>query len=672
MFQSYRAKLQAVFVALGLAAIALTGWEASAGATAALEAATYDRLTAIRQTRVRQVERYFADLGAHVQALAADESVLEALEAFDAAWRGTAGATAAEEQVLRAHYGGLGAEAQRWFPRDRRTLALQHRFVAANPHPLGHKDRLLDAPGVYGRAHARFHPTFHRYQTAFGFYDIFLIDAVSLRVLYTVFKEVDFGVALGEAPYAESALADVVRRALALTEETFLLRDYEPYVPSHGDPAAFVAAPVWRAGAKVGVLVMQVSIREVNRVLTSDQRWQEEGLGRTGQAYAVGPDHLLRSDMRLRLEDPERYYAELRRGGTPAAVLDAIREHGTAILRLRAPRQTSVGTEPGVDARGVRVLRSHAPLQVPGLDWALMAEIEEDEALAPVRALRWRIFGIGAIIAAAFFVAAAWLARSVTGPVRALADGAARLGGRDFSARLPVASRDEIGQLAASFNRMAENLERTTVSKEELEALAGQLLTAQEDERRRIARELHDDVTQRMAAVAIEAGQLERLPEEARRQGLQRIKQHMGRLSDDIHRLSRSLHPGVLEDLGLVAAMEQECRAFFERGGPVVEFEHAGDFASLKRETRIVLYRILQEALRNVEKHAAASSVWVRLTRDDGVRLSVRDDGRGFAATQRRGGLGLTSMAERVRPLGGEVKVTSRPGEGTEVSVWLP
>lgn len=684
MFLSYRAKLQSVFVLLGLSAIAVTGWEASTGATAALEAATYDRLTAIRQTRLRQVERHFEDFALHIKALSVDESVLNALGQFREAWRTAPAATSLETQSLRNYYTQFAKGALDWFPTDPRTIALQHVFLAANPHPVGAKDRLLTAAGLYGRTHARFHPTFHRYQTAFGFYDIFLVDATDQRVIYTVFKEIDFGVRLTETPYRDSALAEVVRQALALSDEAgFVLCDYKPYVPSHSDPAAFIAAPVWQAGVKVGVLVMQVSIHEVNRVLTGDQRWREEGLGRTGHAYAVGPDNMLRSDMRLRIEDPERYYAELLRAGTPAALVDEVRRHGTAVLRLAAVPEAArsqgspPGTELGRDARGVPVLRSHAPLQVSGFQWTLIAEIEEEEALAPVRAVRIRVLGIGALIAAAFFLAASWLARLVTRPVLALAEGAQRLGQGDFSHRLPVERNDEIGHLAKSFNRMAQNLERTTVSKQELENLAGQLLTAQEDERRRIARELHDDVTQRMAAVAIEAGQLERLPasEVARlKLGLNRIKEHMGQLSSDIHRLSYNLHPAVLEDLGLIAAIEQESRAFFERGGPPVEFEHSGELTSLPHETQLVVYRLIQEALRNVEKHTQAETVRLKLEKNDGVLLRVTDDGCGFDAlspTWRRG-LGLTSMEERVRQLGGRLDVRSQPGRGTEIEAWLP
>ena len=270
------------------------------------------------------------------------------------------------------------------------------------------------------------------------------------------------------------------------------------------------------------------------------------------------------------------------------------------------------------------------------------------------------------------------MARTVTKPVQALAAGLERLGQRDFSARLPIGSHDELGALAADFNRIAAELERTTVSKGELEHLAGQLLTAQEDERRRIARELHDSVTQQLAGLAIEAGQLARLPEQEwtrRQEGLARIKEQAGRLSGEVHRLSRHLHPALLEDLGLIAALEQECRAFFERGGPPVEFEAVGEFVTLRKEAQLVLYRIAQEALRNVEKYGAAENVTLRLERgaEGSVVLTVRDDGRGFdpAAPEWRRGLGLTSMEERVRPLGGRVSVVSRPGAGTEVTVWL-
>jgi methyl-accepting chemotaxis protein len=629
----YRAKLQLAFLTLGLAAIGLTGWVASAGAATALRKATYDRLTAIRQDRVRQIERWFQDLGNHTLALATDEATITALEGFSRSW---AQVPAADDAVLRGYYEQAAAPST-WFPRDPRVRALQHRFIAANPHPIGHKDRLLEGPGAYGSFHARYHPTLQRYQSAFGFYDVLLIDANQSRVVYSVVKEFDLGVPLGEEPYRDTALARIYRRAMQIQEpEQFVLQDYEFYVPSRSAPAAFLAAPVWRGGLKAGVLAIQVSAEELNRMMTSER------LGQSGRISIVGPDGTLRS--------------------------------GNSILRERTAkfRRDTEETEMTHDLHGRERLCSHARLRVPGVDWALMVEIDAEEALAPVRTVQMRILAIGSLIAGAFLIAAALLARSVTEPVLALARAAQRLGKRDFSFRLPAGRGDEIGQLAGSFNRMAEDLERTTVHKSELEALAGRLITAQEDERQRVARELHDDITQRLAAIAIEAGTLGQSSDAGRlRQGLERVKRQMAELSRDIHGLSRRLHPKLLDDLGLVAAIEAECRALFERGGPVAEFTPLGDWTGVSKPVALALFRVVQESLRNVEKHAGAETVSIRLQRDNSsAHLIVQDDGRGFAA--RKPGLGLASMEERARSLAGRLCVESQPGEGTKVEVWLP
>lgn len=693
--RSYRTKVRLLVLGLGLLAIGVTGWEASDGAASAMRQATYDRLAAIRETRSRQIERYFSELGNHVAALSSDSSTQAALEQFRAAWQQLpANPSAPARADVRRYYdneyyvrvdASLGSAAVAdWFPRDPRVLAAQQLFLADNPHPVGAKDLLLSVPdaGTYGSLHARYHPTFHRYLSAFGFYDIFIVDAATRRILYTVSKEIDFGVALAEPPYSYTGLARAVDRALRSdAPEGVVVEDYSPYPPSYFAPAAFLAAPVMIAGSKAGVLAIQVSVADVNRVMAGERQWREEGLGRTGQSYLVADDSTLRSDPRGQLENPDSYVQDLEEAGVGPASIAAVRRHGTAILNMQvAPDLASRiagprGTDLGTDMRGVAVLRSHAPLSVPGLDWAIVAEIEADEALAPVRAMQWRIFGIGALVSMAFFATATWLARSVTTPVLALADGARRLGQRDFDARVNVSSNDEIGELATAFNRMAEKLEQTTVSKEELEILAGRLITAQEDERRRLARELHDDITQRLAALSIELGLVEReasAPDGAPQARLARARAEMTRLSTDIHQLSRRLHPASLDDLGLVAAVESEGRALFERGGPPVEITADGAFDDVRREVQLTLYRITQEALHNVHKHAAAEQVTITLRRTDtALTLVIADDGRGFAKTTPgwRPGLGLASMEERVRLVNGTLDVQSSPGHGTRIEV---
>ncbi len=642
-WRSYRTKLQLLLLTLGLAAVALTAWEAWRLSTDALEIATQERLVGIRQARGRQLERYFQDLGAHALALSNDESVLEALEEFGKAF--TALDVVEDGPGLKEYYRQFGSQAMDWFPEESRTLRLQTQFLLKNPNPLGAKDRMLVAPGAYGKAHARFHPTLHRYQTAFGLYDIFLIDGDSGRVLYSVFKEIDLGANLKEGAPRDSALGKVFHEAMEVPEtEQFVLRDYEAYAPSHGQPAAFAAAPIWRAGEKQGVLAMQVSIREVNRVMTADGNWEAEGLGKTGHAYVVGADGLLRSDLRKSLESTDL---------------------STGVLREKAPQSTTV-------------LRSEGRITAPGLDWIVRAEIESAEAFAPIENLRLRLLNLGIVLGIVFLTAGAVIGRSVTRPLQKLAEGARRLGRRDFSFRFPVKRKDELGELEAAFNEMVVELERTTASKSDLERLAGRLITSQEDERRRVARELHDDLSQRLAALAIEAGRLEHLAggvHEELRAGFELVKKQVAELSDDVHGISRGLHPAMLEDLGLETAIEVETRAFFERGGAPVELEAGSMPSALSADAKLALYRIVQEGLRNVQKYAEAETVHITLFQDgDTVVLRIRDDGRGFdrAAKGFRPGLGLASMEERVRLLGGTLRVESSPGKGTLIEVKIP
>ncbi len=818
---SYRLKLQAAFLFLGLVAVGITGYEASESAANALSQATYDRLTAVRQTRCRQIERYFEDLRTHVLALSADESTIAAFEEFDRAWVQINSAISPKvREALDAHYTThYPAEKAVWFPSEPRTLSLQYHYIAANPHRLGAKDLLLSAPdaGIYDRTHRRYHPTLHRYLSAFRFYDIFLINSQG-RILYTVFKEIDFGGDLRAAPYNTTSLAKAFEKAIALNDqESTAIEDFAFYPPSHMSPASFLAAPVWRRGEPVGVLAIQISINEINRVMTANRNWREEGLGETGQAYIVGPGGTLRSDQRIELEQPEEFFRRLRGRAIPPETIERMQRNHTSVLNLQASPEViarrdarSPGTQPGTRDGGVPVLRSDAPLRVPGLDWWLTAEIDTAEAFAPVVDLRRRMMIYAAGIALAMVLAAGWLGRSVTRPVLALAFGARRFGAQDFSVRIPVTSTDEIGQLAESFNTMAADLQRTTVSREhlngileslinavlvvdagrnasaaellnapitfanpaavdllggmqgrvlgnplcsiltgedealrslwrplldqgrlpavettfvppgkppvpvlltaafvtghggvttgvvcaaqditerklaetalrqkqlELEHLAGRLIAAQEEERSRLARELHDDLTQRLAAVAIEAGNATRLPPTERNASLDRIKEQMARLSQDVHGLSRRLHPSTLDDLGLLAAVESECRGFFERGGPPVDLHHEGDFDSLPKDAQLALFRIVQESLRNIRRHAQASEVSLRLTRGPAaVKLEIVDNGKGFLRNQPgwRPGVGLASMEERARLLNGSFHVTSTPSQGTRITVSLP
>lgn len=208
-------------------------------------------------------------------------------------------------------------------------------------------------------------------------------------------------------------------------------------------------------------------------------------------------------------------------------------------------------------------------------------------------------------------------------------------------------------------------------SHREIQQLAGRLLTAHEDERRRLARELHDDLTQRLASLAVQAGSLERSAGAA----AAAMRVSLARLSEDVHAMSYRLHPSVLDDLGLVEALRAECDRVAHAGDVQVKVEAHDVPRRVPSETSLCLFRVAQEALSNATRHGRASSVTVMLApHDRGLQLAVADNGSGFdpAQPRERASLGLASMRERVRLLRGVLDIESTPGHGTKVIAWVP
>jgi len=219
---------------------------------------------------------------------------------------------------------------------------------------------------------------------------------------------------------------------------------------------------------------------------------------------------------------------------------------------------------------------------------------------------------------------------------------------------------------------------RLAESMTQIQTLAGRLITAQEEERRRIARELHDDVGQRVASLAIGlSGLKRRLPdaEGAVRDELSQLQQQTLSLSKDLRNLSHELHPGALEHVGLIEALRGRCDAVSAEPGIPVRLDVDDGWADVSDDVARCLYRVAQEGLRNIVKHAHATRAQLSLARRDGqVVMRIHDDGRGFepgAAAERRG-LGLVSMGERVRMLGGQLEVQASPNAGTILVVTLP
>lgn len=211
-----------------------------------------------------------------------------------------------------------------------------------------------------------------------------------------------------------------------------------------------------------------------------------------------------------------------------------------------------------------------------------------------------------------------------------------------------------------------------------LRALTASLFTAQEEERRRVSHELHDDFNQKLAMLAVDLEALQQQPPPNRgvlQAQLESLKKRAAELSDDLRRMAYQLHPSILEHLGLEAALTSYCVEFSRREGVVVRFSAQGVPRGLAEDIALCLYRVAQEALRNVARHSGAQRASVTLSGSrQGVRLTVADRGAGFdpATVQACGGLGLLSMEERVRQAGGSLRVKSRPGKGTRIEAHIP
>ena len=211
-----------------------------------------------------------------------------------------------------------------------------------------------------------------------------------------------------------------------------------------------------------------------------------------------------------------------------------------------------------------------------------------------------------------------------------------------------------------------------TESQETLRQLARQLLIAQDNERRNLARELHDVLSQRLAIASIELGKLqERTQSVDFSKQLALIQQHLVELSEDVHGMSRRLHPSVLEDLGLSDAIRAECESFQRREGIAVSIDTCTALTSdVPSALSVCMFRVLQESLRNIARHANASAADVSLSRTNGeLVLRVQDDGIGFDQNRRIRGIGLVSMLERVKLIDGKLSVQSALGNGTTVEV---
>lgn len=347
--------------------------------------------------------------------------------------------------------------------------ALQYQYIVANQHPLGGKHQLDKARDFsnYTRAHGQYHPIIRQYLESFGYYDIFLIDDETGNVVYSVFKEIDYGTSLKTGPFAQSGLAKAFRTSLESGTETEpILIDFAPYLPSYEGYASFIATPIIQRGTRIGTLIFQMPLDRINNLMTYEQNWNEFGLGLSGETYLINNQALMLSESRFLIEDKQGFLNALQQSGTDASLITAIQARGSGIgtLPVHSPgSQAALNGEKGFrifnDYRNVAVLSAYSPVDIKGMHWAILSEIDESEALAAADEMKqiiiWEtvLFAVGTSLVA--LLIGLLVSRRLTQPITQLQNSIQTIEQHsDLTLTVEEKGDEEIRNVAGAVNSM--------------------------------------------------------------------------------------------------------------------------------------------------------------------------------------------------------------------------
>ena len=480
---SIQSKLMLMLLIVCITSIMAIAYVGYSNGRQALYNSIENQLVSLREVKAAEIENYFEKVRSQVQTVSEFGSVVGAVKDLKTAYQELEGQSlpVAWNDRLKEYYSQKFLPRLKqntegnpllysYFPKNTAGRYLQYQYIVSNSNPTGEREFLNQASdgSQYSQIHSRIQPIYRNFIERFGYYDLFLIDAETGNIIYSVEKETDFATNIFSGPYASSSLAEVVRKASKGRDRDFVaVSDFEPYSASYGTPAAFVASPIFDSSKLIGILAFQLSIDEINGIMTSDRNWSQSGFGETGETYLVGPDYGMRSGSRFLLEQPKAYFKAVEEEGLPKEEIASIKKLNTTILHqavntpaIEEALDNQTGFAVVEDYRGEETLSAYRPLELDGLNWVINAQIDAAEAFLPIKSFQRKVLLATAIIVLLVTLISSVLSYYFVRPIRTLIDGFRQVGKGNTDVKIQVKSKDEFRELANSFNDMVDKLDR--------------------------------------------------------------------------------------------------------------------------------------------------------------------------------------------------------------------
>ena len=416
----------------------------------------------------------------------------------------------------------------------------------------------------------------------------------------------------------------------------------------------FIAYTAVKNKHRQGTIIVEISLQSINKIMFENNPYN--GLGKTGETYLVGADYYMRSSSRF--------------------VKNSIFKTRVNTLGVREAFKQITGTKQFRDYRNISVLSSYSKVDIPQLNWVVLAEIDTREAMIPIHLIRNDIIFMSIILSVLLLGMVQIFASKITAPVKKLKQETDKISRGETALQVTAYSSDEIGDLILAFNKMIKQLKDQSEKLQNERILSTKsMLDGQEMERQRLSRELHDSLGQSILALKMKFEQIGEVSKSKRKHLILEIDELFVKIMREIRNISNDLMPAVLSEFGLVMTLSKISREFTENTGIIVDFEKKYVHESFDKKLEVYIYRIVQEAFTNILKHAEATRVkLVFLEKGHYIEVSICDNGKGFRLNRKflSKGNGISNIRERVNLLGGKIDISSEMGKGTTIFCTIP